>query len=462
MQPYTCNSLVGPTAELYSSRPGAQRTIINLTTTFPLLKLLIDNSECDSPYVDWFVFQSALLGEHWVYDLLGTKFYINTGALWRPVEDGDVKARFLKLARQSFGTLYNSALNLPEDNVVPGRDAIVKGLRACHKHVMTDGYARRFLEAARTQLTDATFHGRIDSDPYLLGTPTGVVDLRTGDLVQDAASAGVSLSVRADFLGVDAPTPDIDSFFASLFDNDQELVDFVQRWLGYCLTGDTKAQKFAIFTGTGSNGKSLLVEVVSHLLNNDYGGRASKFVFFAKSEATNGPTPWLASLEKKRAVFVDESCPQDVINISQLKELTGAAQMQVRQCYREPVTIRITHKQMLATNDIPRLDTAEASIKRRLLIIPFRLQFKAPADFDATNPHHRPMDADLATKLLAPPQQSQLLTWLVRGARLWHSTPDTTFDDKPRAIKDCEGEYIGDTDLLQQFLDAHTVRDAAL
>ena len=454
-QPFVCRSLVGATAQLQSSRPGAQSTIINLALKWDLLRHLIEDPECDVPYTEWFSFQSGLQGTQWVHDL--RRFYSNSGGLWKPVEDAEVKSTFVRLSRASFVPLYETLNAAPDDTIVPQRDHILKGLRACRKHVSTDACAQQFMKAAKTHFLDTTFSTRVDSVLHYLGTQDGVVNLCTGELLPGPASAFVSLSVAATYTGLDTPTPDIDAFFASIFDNDVELVTFMQRWFGYCMTGETKAQKFGIFDGTGSNGKSLMVKLFKALLTaGGYGGSANKFVFFAKSESTNGPTPWLAALHKKRIVFVEESTPQDVVNISQLKDITGGTSIQVRNCHQDPFDMPITHKQMLATNDIPRLDTAEASIKRRLLIVPLKMQYKPANEYDADNPRHRHMNPDLGSKLVTPDAQKQLLAWLVRGAVMWYGNADQTFDAKPAAIRACEAAYISDTDVLQQFLDSHT------
>ena len=456
-QPYTCSSLVGPTAELYSSRQGAVRTIINLAMEVPTLRLLVDNPDTDAPYADWFQLQTGLLGQRWIYDPRGARFYSNSGALWTPAADSDVKSLFQKLARQSFSTLYYGALNIPEDAVIPHRDHIVKGLKRCHAHVLGDGYTKRFVEAAKTHLHDASFHERLDAATHLLGAPNGVIDLRTGALVDQPQDSCVSMCVRVAYAGLEHPTPVIDAWVASLFDGDLDLAAYVQRWMGYCVTGETRAQKFAVFAGSGSNGKSLLVETVAHLLQ----GLRPQCPRLRLLRLGAGQRQQLNPLH---GGFAEEAPGIRRRDLGADGRSTCASSSRspdpppsrLSPCTRTPFTMRITHKQILATNEIPKLDLSEYSLQRRIVIIPFKQQFRPADKLDAGNPAHRLRDDDLKMRLESEEVQQELLTWLAIGAQSWYTS--SSFDAKPSAVVAAEREYVADTDFFGNFLSDNTTR----
>ena len=457
LQPWTCSSLVGPTAELFSARPGAPRTLLNCDIRDirnQLLRNLVEAPTADTPYADWWLFQSRLMGVRWVHD--GVRFYSTAGALWRPVDNTEVKNNFTALARATFLPLLDSVVAAPDDTVIPARKAVVNGLRTCRTHVFTDACIRHFLESAKTECFDATFRTRVDACAHHLGTPGGVLDLRTAQLLPESAPSAVSISVAVPYAGEDAPTPVVDDFMRAVFDADEELIAYVQRWLGYCLTGENTAQRFAVYTGNGSNGKSRLNEWMAALLG-DYAIQANPYIFFAKSESTSTSTPYLAELHHKRYAFVDESSSQDVVNLALLKGITGGQQLNVKKLYQDPFVMPITHKQVLATNDIPRLDLLEYSMERRIVIIPFNMQFLPPGKLDPANPRHRPQDEDLLLLLKTEDALQQLLTWLVRGARAYYAHSGC-FSEKPAAVKAVEASYISDMDVFGAFLEAHTTR----
>lgn len=105
----------------------------------------------------------------------------------------------------------------------------------------------------------------MDADPDLLGCQNGVLDLCTGQM-RPTGGDYVSQQTSCDWRGLDLKTPMIDSFFCDIFNGDWELISFMQRFLGYCLTGHDRSQVWAIFSGSGANGKGVLNEMMKTML----------------------------------------------------------------------------------------------------------------------------------------------------------------------------------------------------
>ena len=119
-------------------------------------------------------------------------------------------------------------------------------------------------------LLERCLEAKMDKNPYLLGTADGVINLRTGELAVGAPDMWVTKRVAVAYHGLDHPTPDVDAFFNDVFNRDDGVIAFLQRFLGYGITGLTVEEAFAIFHGKGGNGKGVLVEMLEATLGDYY------------------------------------------------------------------------------------------------------------------------------------------------------------------------------------------------
>lgn len=151
---------------------------------------------------------------------------------------------------------------------------------------------------ARTDPSHAVTQDVWDSDPFMLGVPGGVVDLRTGKWAPADPELGITK------LAAVAPTETADcalwkSFLLEACGGDPEVVEFLRRWCGYCLTGDTREHALIFLYGPGGNGKSVFLNTVSRIMG-DYATTATMDTF-TSSRGDKHPTE-LALLRGARMV----------------------------------------------------------------------------------------------------------------------------------------------------------------
>jgi|GEM_PF-5560011 len=105
-----------------------------------------------------------------------------------------------------------------------------------------------------------------DRNPWLLGFKNGVMDLQTGKIRAGMPTDYIKTIVPHDWEEIKTPAPEWEKFLLSVFDEDQEMVDYLQRWFGYSITGTTKEHILPIFYGIGRNGKGTILEIIGHVL----------------------------------------------------------------------------------------------------------------------------------------------------------------------------------------------------
>ena len=140
------------------------------------------------------------------------------------------------------------------------------------------------LRLARSELPIPIEPASLDADPWLLNCANGTLDLRTGRLREHRREDFITKLTPVVY-DANAKAPVWEAFLSRIFDGDVELVQFVQRLLGYCLTGRVSEQVLPILYGSGSNGKSTLIEIIMAVLGEDYSAKAPRDLLLAKRYA---------------------------------------------------------------------------------------------------------------------------------------------------------------------------------
>jgi putative DNA primase/helicase len=343
-----------------------------------------------------------------------------SGERWRRDDTGEVE----RLAKQTVASIYAEAESCPEPDE----------RRQIAKHAMrseAQSKVRAMIESASTERGIAVRPADLDADAYLLSCANGSIDLRTGEL--RPADPGDLLTRGTDVEFVEAADcPRWRSFLDEVFAGDEELVAFVQRFVGYSLTGDTREHALAVLHGSGCNGKSTLVEIVKRLL----GGLSStaSFESFVRTRGDRGPRNDLARLHRARMVIASESGKGRRLDEATIKSLTGGDTATARFLYAEEFEFVPEFKLWLVTNHRPRVDGGDDAIWRRLHLIPFEVSFLGRED------------RELRGKLEA--ELPGILRWAVEGALTWQREGLGSADAVSRAT----AEYREDEDVLGAFL----------
>lgn len=292
----------------------------------------------------------------------------------------------------------------------------------------SSSFARGVETLARADRAHAVRHDNWDSNPWLLGTPAGSVDLRTGQLRP---------AQREDYISkITSVAPEVGeptrwkTFIEEVTRSDSEMARFLQQWAGYCLTGDTSEHALLFLYGPGGNGKSVFLNVLNRILG-DYAATASMETL-AASKYDRHPTE-LAVLRGARFVTASETEADRHFAEARIKQLTGSDPITARFMRKDPFTFIPTFKLMIAGNHAPRLRNVDDAIVRRLNIVPFTAKPRQP-------------DKDLERKL--EPELSRILQWAIEGCLDWQ----TNGLMRPAAVSAATAEYFLEQDVLGSWL----------
>jgi len=277
----------------------------------------------------------------------------------------------------------------------------------------------------------------IDADHFKVGfdNATQVVDLETGTVRSASRDDYIIKSLNVKTMGNAKQATRWSLFLEQVFEGDLELIDWIQRFCGYMLSGSTKEQFFLFCYGYGANGKSVFIETLKHIMG-DYSRAVAPETLSTSKRQAGAATPDLAALIGARLVLCSETEDNTGLAESLVKSLVAGDSMSVRANYGSPVEFTPLFKLIMAGNHRPRITGTDAGMWRRMRQVPFNRTF-APEE----------RDKDLHAKLKA--EAPHILAWMVHGCSEWQRRGLT---DIPEAIREANEEYREDQDLLGQWL----------
>lgn len=320
------------------------------------------------------------------------------------------------------------------------------GIRAWARKSQEGGRINYMLKLAQPDLVvDSDL---LDKDRQLFNCANGVVNLRTGTLMKHSPEYYCTNHSDIEF-DPNARCPLWTSFLNSIFCGNNELISFVQRSVGYSLTGETKEQCVFVLYGNGSNGKSTFLDVIQSIQNTYHSKtRADAFMNTGKNSDAN---PFLAMLRSSRMVTASETDENKPLDESMIKEVTGDSTITVRSLHKDPFEFHPQFKLWLATNHKPEIRGTDDGIWRRIMLIPFNAKFYNAEDPNA--PIEGPFkDKEMLQKLKA--EAKGIFAWAVRGAVAWNQGGLQVPDEVRAATED----YRTEMDVMGAFIEENTVR----
>lgn len=271
-----------------------------------------------------------------------------------------------------------------------------------------------------------------DRHKFLFNVENGIINLRNAKLQQHDREFKLSKITNVIF-DEKAECPTWINFLNQIFKNDAELIDYMQRLVGYSLTGDISEQGMYFLVGGGSNGKSTFINVIKNLMG-DYGAQTNSNTFIKKK--SDGANNDIARLANARFVSAVESEEGEKLQESLVKTITGGEPILARFLRQEFFEFIPEFKVFFTTNHKPIIGGVDEGIWRRVKIIPFTLNLK---------PHER--DKKLEEKLSL--EMSGILNWALEGCIKWQQSGIK----EPKVVMDATGNYKAEMDILAPFLD---------
>ena len=284
-------------------------------------------------------------------------------------------------------------------------------------------------------------HTDFDSRPSVLNLQNGTLDLETGQLTPHEATDLLSKIANVEY----DPEADCPHFKQMLsWALPPEHGAFLLRYLGYALLGAPREQVFAILYGAGANGKSTLINAVSHLLG-DYSANVEPATLIKqKSDKVRSD---VARLQGVHLAVTSELATGEILDAPLVKRFTGDDKITARALYSAEVEYKAKFALVMTTNALPVIDGGDPALARRLVLLPFN-NVVPEAD----------RDPDLARKLEA--EAPGILNLLLEGLREYREIGLAL----PRELKEEAAKFVVSSDMVAAFLQDETeaVADGAV
>lgn len=282
---------------------------------------------------------------------------------------------------------------------------------------------------------------------HLLNFSNGMVDLQTGKLHPHDPSKLLTTMIREPegkprIFNPKAQCPRWLQFLMEICAENKELVNYIHRVVGYCLTGSISEKQIFFFSGKGDNGKSALTGTICTVLGEDYAKRAMPGLLKRKSLEAH-PTE-VAALLGRRLVAISDDANGARLNEGRIKELTGDKSIETRIISGNPFTMPVTFKFWMADNYRPNIQGLDDAIWSRMPLIPLEVKFKNPDE------PHLPGELVKDFRLLEKLEREAdgILAWGVRGAVAWYAEGGLK---QPDVVRKASQGFRDECDWLAQF-----------
>lgn len=307
--------------------------------------------------------------------------------------------------------------------------------QACLRHAIRSANTTPILNFLRqAQSLVAVDVSQLNQNCWLLNVANGTIDLRTGEIRPHRREDLLTILCQTRF-NPNAGSQYWDQFLDSLYPDDQEMIDFLQRLFGSALAGEQLDHILPILHGCGANGKSVMMNAFLETLGDDYAMSAPPNLLIDTGQERH--LTELADLYGKRFVVTSETGEGRRLKEDLIKRLTGNDKVRARHLYEKHFEFRPEFLVVMVTNHRPRILGTDEGVWRRVKMVPFERSFR---DKDA-DPH-------LGTKLTK--EYEGVLKWLIQGCLAWQQRGL----DAPKAVEVASSEYRSENDVMGQFIES--------
>jgi P4 family phage/plasmid primase-like protien len=309
-------------------------------------------------------------------------------------------------------------------------------------------FTENVMKMSRLLFLDEEFGKKLDENKHLIAFANGVFDSTTMEFRQGRPDDCISFSTKINY------DPDrhyttyecwaeIDKFLRDV-QPDPEVRNYLVRRLATCLRGGNDAQKFHILTGDGSNGKSMLTNLMS-ITFGDYAGKVPISLLTQGRAKSAAAAPEVLHMKGRRFVTTQEPDEAVPLNTGLMKELASCEKMAYRGLYKDITEFDMQAQIFLSCNEKPKVGATDGGTWRRLCVVHWPSKFVATP----TEPHHKPLDESIQQKVVSEEWATCFLSYLVslyREGNGWRKLP------APEKVLVYTNEYQEDSDAIARFI----------
>ena len=369
------------------------------------------------------------------------------GLYLRRALSDDICRKFIERAKH-YNHLLINAYN--EDGSKTVNDEKAKKAQKIALQLKNASFKDHVMKECKCLFIDEKFEEILDSRKHLIGFDNGVYDLKMHIFRDGMPDDYISHSTNKDYIPYNPllqEIEEINNFFSKLFTN-ESIKNYVLDILCCIIDGSIIQERFYIFTGEGSNGKSKLLDLIQKTVG-DYYSTLPISLLTQKRAASNAAQGEIERTKGRRFAVLSEPNDNDKINIGYMKELSGNDKILTRGLYKDPYEFTPQFTMILACNDLPEIPSDDGGTWRRIRVIEFSSKFVE----NPTKPNEFLIDIELAEKLER--YAEVFLSMLIER----HKNINPLKINEPREVINATQKYKNNNDSIGQFVTEKIIKD---
>ncbi len=316
----------------------------------------------------------------------------------------------------------------------------------------TSGYKDSIMKECKAQFCDERFEELLDAHSHLLGFENGVYDLRLHEFRDGIPDDYISFTTGRNYIPYNPNSlevKEINLFMSQVFTNPY-ICKFVKDVFSSIIDGGIRHEKFYIFTGSGSNAKSKILELIQKCMG-EYYCILPISLLTQKRAASNSAQSELERTRGRRFAVMQEPSEGEKINIGLMKELSGGDRIMTRGLFKEPIEFKPQFKMIMTCNELPEVPSDDGGTWRRIRVVDFSSKFVEEPD--PNNPKEFRMDTELGEKF--DRWCDMFMAMLIEN----HKHTDLRNISEPKEVKQATDSYKKNNDIIGQYVEDTFVKD---
>ena len=352
----------------------------------------------------------------------------------------------------------------------------LKNILSIKLKLLQGNYVNGVMKNLRDMFYEKSIMEKFDTDTNLLGFENGIYDLKNNVFREGRPEDYVTMSTKValpvkpcdmpikldrmidSFSNVDLNMFPEMKFYDRLYDDLDDFLNkivplpnvkkYTLKFLAKCLSGENRDEGFYIWTGTGGNGKSKLIDLTS-LCMGDYSCNLPIALLTQKRKASGAASPEMALTMGKRLCVMQEPDVNETMNIGQMKELTGNDKIQARALFKEPFFFTPQFKLVCMCNDLPNIPSNDDGTWRRLEVVDFVSKF-----VDSEKDVNHDLNRYIKDKTIKNKIPMWVIPFFAMLLPMWRDYDENSIEI-PDEIKAKTNEYRGDNDIIGQWIEQY-------